>query len=188
MCHNAGMKEPALLYLLVGLPGSGKTTKAKQLEVEASALRLTLDEWMIPLFGRNVQAERDALEARLIWIALRALQLHTNVILDFGVWSKDERSSLRRFARQRGAKSQVIYLPIDPETQRKRVQNRFAETPEQTWSMSEEEQTKWRAFLHENEPDEAELNVTILEDAPPGYESWSAWAASRWPSFPNEYA
>ena len=54
--------------------------------------------------------------------------------------------------------------------------------------MSEEELTKWRAFFHENEPDEAELNGTILEDAPPGYESWSAWAASRWPSFPNEYA
>ena len=82
MCHNAGMKEPAILYLLVGLPGSGKTTKAKQLEVEASALRLTLDEWMIPLFGRNEQAERDALEGRLIWLALRALELHTNVILD----------------------------------------------------------------------------------------------------------
>ena len=146
------MKESAILYLLVGLPGSGKTTKARQLEVEASALRLTLDEWMIPLFGRNVQAERDvrealeaerdALEGRLIWIALRALQLHTNVILDFGFWSKDERSSLRWFARQIGAKSQVIYLPIDPETQRKRVQNRFVETPGQTWQMSEEDLTK----------------------------------------------
>src|SRR5689334_6716667 len=135
MCHNAAMKEPALLYLLVGLPGSGKTTKARQLEVEASALRLTLDEWMIPLFGRNVKAERDALEGRLIWIALRALELHTNVILDFGFWSKDERSSLRWFARQRGAKSQVIYLPIDLETQRKRVQSRFAETPDKTWQM-----------------------------------------------------
>jgi hypothetical protein len=101
------MKEPAILYLLVGLPGSGKTTKAKQLEVEASALRLTLDEWMIPLFGRNVQAERDALEGRLIWIALRALELHTNVILDFGFWTKDERSSLRWFARQRGAKNRM---------------------------------------------------------------------------------
>src|SRR5207237_9167410 len=187
-CHNAGMKEPSILYLLVRLPGSSKTIKARQLEVEASALRLTLDEWMIPLFGRNETAEPDALEGRVIWIALRALELHTNVILDFGLWSKDERSALRWFARQLGAKSQVIYLPIDPETQRKRVQNRFAETPNQTWPMSEEELTKWRAFFHENEPDEAELNGTILEDAPPGYESWSAWAASRWPSFPNEYA
>ncbi len=82
----------------------------------------------------------------------------------------------------------MIYLPIGPETQRKRVQSRYVEGPDQTWPMSEEELMKWRAFFNENEPDEAELNGTILEDAPPGYESWSAWAASRWPSFPNEYA
>jgi predicted kinase len=44
------MKESATLYLLVGLPGAGKTTKDRQLEVQAPALRLTLDEWMIPLF------------------------------------------------------------------------------------------------------------------------------------------
>jgi len=179
------MKEPALLYLLVGLPGAGKTTKARQLEVEALALRLTPDEWMKSLFGRNDAATRDILEGRLIWIALRALQLHTNVILDFGLWSKDERSSLRWIARQIGAQSQVIYLPIDSEEQRKRVQNRFAETPEQTWPMSEEELAKWSAFFHE--PDEAELNGTVLEDAPRGYASWSAWAASRWPSLPDEY-
>ena len=76
------MKEPALLYLIVGLPGAGKTTKARQLEAEASALRFTPDEWMHSLFGRNDPATRDVLEGRLIWIALRALQLHTNVILD----------------------------------------------------------------------------------------------------------
>ncbi|HJT58095.1 MAG TPA: ATP-binding protein [Ktedonobacteraceae bacterium] len=174
------------MYLLVGLPGAGKTTKARQLEVEAPALRLTLDEWMIPLFGRNEQAERDALEGRLIWIALRALQLHTNVILDFGFWSKDERSSLRWIARQIGAKSQLIYLPIDPEAQRKRVQTRFVETPEQTWQMNEEELTKWRAFF--DEPDEAELHGSILPEPPQGYGSWSAWAARRWPSLPDEYA
>ena len=180
------MKEPAILYLIVGLPGAGKTTKARQLEVEASALRLTPDEWMKSLFGRNDPATRDVLEGRLIWLALRVLQLQTNVILDFGLWSKDERSSLRWIARQIGAKSQVIYLPIDPETQGKRVQTRFGETPDQTWPMSEEDLTKWRAFF--DEPDEAELHDTVLEDAPQGYASWSAWAASRWPSFPDEYA
>lgn len=188
MWHNARMKEPVCLYLIVGLPGAGKTTKARQLEVEAPALRLTPDEWMKSLFGRNDAATRDRLEGRLIGIALRALELHTNVILDFGFWSKDERSSLRWIAKQRGAKSQVIYLPIDPETQRRRIQNRFAETPEQTWPMSEEELATWRAFFTNNEPDEAELNDTVLEEVPAGYASWSAWAAWRWPSFPHEYA
>lgn len=180
------MKEPATLYLIVGLPGAGKTTKARQLAVEASALRLTPDEWMKTLFGRNDPATRDVLEGCLIGIGLRTLQLHTNVILDFGFWSKDERSSLRWIARQIGANSQVIYLPIDPEMQRKRIQNRFTEAPDQTWSMSEEELTQWRAFFHE--PDEAELHDTVLEDAPQGYASWSAWAAWRWPSFQDEYS
>ena len=94
------MKEPALLYLIVGLPGAGKTTKARQLEAEASALRLTPDEWKKTLFGRNDPA-----------------------------------------------KSQVVYVPVDPETQRKRVQNRLAETPDQTWPMSEEELTRMACVL-----------------------------------------
>ena len=37
----------ATLHLMVGLPCSGKTTLAKQLEQERSALRLTPDEWQI---------------------------------------------------------------------------------------------------------------------------------------------
>ena len=38
---------PALVYLIVGLPGAGKTTYAKELEASAPALRLTPDEWQI---------------------------------------------------------------------------------------------------------------------------------------------
>jgi len=49
------MQEPARLYLLVGLPGAGKTTKARQLAVEASALRLTPDEWMLLLWWKSSQ-------------------------------------------------------------------------------------------------------------------------------------
>jgi predicted kinase len=41
----------ATLHLMVGLPCSGKTTLARQLETKYSALRLTTDEWHIRLFG-----------------------------------------------------------------------------------------------------------------------------------------
>ena len=180
------MKKPAMLYLLVGLPGAGKTTKAKQLEIEASALRFTPDEWMLPLFrGNNDPVTRDVLEGRLIWVAMCALKLHTSVILDFGFWGKDERSSLRWMAQQVGATCQVMYLPIDIEAQRERVQNRFVEKPDQTWQMTEAQLTQWRTLF--DEPDEAELNDSFLPGHPSEYTSWSAWAAKRWPSLPDEY-
>lgn len=41
----------ATLRLIVGLPCSGKTTLARQLETEYAALRLTTDEWHIRLLG-----------------------------------------------------------------------------------------------------------------------------------------
>ena len=41
----------ATMLLMVGLPGAGKTTRAKELAAANRALRLTPDHWMIPLFG-----------------------------------------------------------------------------------------------------------------------------------------
>ena len=80
-----------------------------------------------------------------------------------------------------------IQPPIDQFQEiAKRIQSRFAETPHQTWAMSDEELTTWRAFFQE--PDEAELDGSVLEDAPQEFASWSAWAANRWPSLPDEYA
>ena len=44
----------ALLHLMVGLPGSGKTTRARVLEAETGALRLTPDEWQTRLFADDM--------------------------------------------------------------------------------------------------------------------------------------
>ena len=46
-----GTVSQPILFLTVGLPGTGKTTAARQIETEHAALRLTKDEWMKALYG-----------------------------------------------------------------------------------------------------------------------------------------
>ena len=50
----------ATLFLMVGLPGSGKTTRAKELERETGAIRFTPDEWHLFLFGDDFHATTSA--------------------------------------------------------------------------------------------------------------------------------
>ena len=73
------MKGP-MLFLTVGLPGTGKTTAARRMEVEQRALRLTKDEWVKALYGHeNPASAQDVIEGRLVQIGLRALELGVNV-------------------------------------------------------------------------------------------------------------
>ncbi len=107
--HN---RHVPTLFLMVGLPGAGKTTRATELAAEHRALRLSPDEWMIPLFGEPESGgKRDVLEGRLVWLALQALRLGTSVVLDFGLWGRGERSALRWLAASAEASCQVVYLP-----------------------------------------------------------------------------
>jgi predicted kinase len=176
------LPEPAKLFLMVGLPGAGKTTRAKQLAAAYRALRLTPDEWMISLFDRSQPAgKRDLLEGLLITLALQALHVGTSVVLDFGLWARDERSALRWLAASAGASCQVIYLPVDTDIQLARIANRQATAPHTTFPMSASDIDKWRKQFQA--PDAAELrDGRTIPGPPPGWPSWPAWATDRWPS------
>jgi predicted kinase len=177
------------LYVMVGLPASGKTTRAKQIERDCGALRMTPDEWMIPLFadlgprpfGQSLAgAKRDILEGRLVWLALRALQLGTNVVLDFGVWSRDERSALHYLALAAGANFQLVYMEVADHEQVRRVRDRNTREPGTFFAMAVPELRVWRQSFQS--PDEAELTAGSPGPAPTGYRTWEDWAAERWPT------
>ena len=101
--------------LTVGLPGTGKTTAARRIETKGEALRLTKDEWMKALYGPdNPSSGSDVIEGRLVEIGLRCLELGVSVVIDFGLWGRDERSALRQAALDRGARVDMSYLRLSP--------------------------------------------------------------------------
>lgn len=113
------MARPTL-FLTVGLPGTGKTTEARRIEVERNALRLTKDEWMKAIYGlTNPSAASDVIEGRLVDIGLRALEIGVDVVLDFGLWGRDERSALRQAAVDRGAAVELRYCELTADEQRR---------------------------------------------------------------------
>ena len=166
---------------MVGLPGAGKTVRARELAAEHGALLMTPDAWMVSLFGRSQpDGKRDLLEGHLIALAVEALRLRLSVVLDFGLWGRDERSALRWMAASVGASCRVIYLPVDREVQLSRVRSRWERTPEQTFPMTEAELDAWRSQFEV--PDADELSGAPVPSPPPGDASWFDWAARRWPS------
>ncbi len=107
------------LYLIHGYIGAGKTTFAKQLEVESGAVRFSLDDWMEELYGTNPPVElfgvyEARVKALIVKVTEGVLRRGVGVILDFGFWKRVERDALRAWGRSLGAEV-VLYDVQVPE-------------------------------------------------------------------------
>ena len=130
----------ATLFLICGLPGAGKTTLARRIEVEHNALRLTPDEWMARIVGDGFNAEkREAVEAVQWEITLRALSLGMNVVIDFGFWRRAERADFRARAEAIGAMTRLIFLDVPRMELLRRLAARNVELPADTFPVTEEQ-------------------------------------------------
>lgn len=173
--------KTATLFLTVGLPGTGKTTAARRIEVEQRALRLTKDEWVKALYAQqNPPAAQDVIEGKLIDIGLRALELGINVVIDYGLWGRDERSALRQAAADRGAMVEMHYFELDGAEQRSWLDRRQADEPDTTWPISDEELSEWAAKISIPTPSELDGSEPI-DDPPTGFDTWDQWRRHRWP-------
>ena len=118
------------LIIVCGLPGSGKTTHAKQLEAELRAVRFCPDEWM-EVLAVNLWDEtmRGRIEALQWYVGQQLLAIGVSVIIEWGTWSRSERDALRLRARELGAAVELHYLSASVDVLFERLQSRAMEKP-----------------------------------------------------------
>lgn len=151
---------------MVGLPGSGKTTLAKQLEQKYMALRLTPDEWHIRLFGQDYDPtkpsfdpiehdRRHGLVESLMWdVAARVLTMGQDVILDFGFWVVSQRDELRERAKELGTDMKIHFLNVPEEVLLTRLAVRNAQLPTGVFYIPVTSLKEWVLIFEPPSPEE----------------------------------
>ncbi|RLT38282.1 MAG: hypothetical protein DWI57_12305 [Chloroflexi bacterium] len=162
----AESKRTPTLFLMVGLPGAGKTTLAKKLESERPALRLTPDEWIPVLYGENLSQEkldnvRAPVETMQWQVAAAALGLGVDVVLDFGFWSRQERDDFRARAKAVGARAVVCFLDVSHAELSAHLSARNASLPPGTFHVSQEELDLWSSWFQPPTADELKADPPL---------------------------
>ncbi len=113
------------LILFCGLPGSGKTTLGKQLAKERGVLRFCTDDWMA---DRGLDLQNEALHEkswRALWeTAWQTLAEGQSLLFEDGLWTKEERDTIRRKAKEVGAITELNYFDIPLEELIRRLEKR----------------------------------------------------------------
>jgi predicted kinase len=149
------MTKPRLI-LICGLPGSGKTTLAKQLALEVPAVRLCPDEWKHDLgIDYYDEQSRVRLEKRLWLLGQELLALGQSVILENGFWAREEREKLRLGARSLRVAVELHYLDAPVDELWRRLQIRNQEGKPGTAPIKREDLDRWSQQFEA--PDAAEL-------------------------------
>ncbi len=128
-----------LIHLVTGSTGAGKTTYALKLAVEIGAVRFSIDDWMVSLFGPDQPATLDfawmmarvnRCEAQMWALILQTAALGVPCILDVGLTKAQHRTKFADLARAAGLRVQLHHVDVPVEERWRRVERRNAEKGE----------------------------------------------------------
>ena len=142
------------LIIVCGLPGSGKTTRAKLLEASLKAIRFSPDEWMDALsLDLYDEGKREKIEALQWWFAQELLAQGLTAIIEWGTWGRSERDTLRLRARALGAAVELHYLDAPVAVLMDRIQRRGLESPR----IEQDQLLRWAEIFQVPTPEEIAL-------------------------------
>ncbi|MBR6442248.1 MAG: ATP-binding protein [Clostridia bacterium] len=109
----------------------GKSTYAKKLCEERRAVILSIDEITLALFPEGTGELHDTYVSRagqyLLSLSLQILRSGTDVILDWGLWTRAQREQLRAFYTEHGFENEIHYLRISRGEWERRIRTRNAQ-------------------------------------------------------------
>lgn len=120
------------LYVLTGLPGAGKSTRAAQIIAATGATHVDMDTALRERGVSIVDYEkRFEVQADVEATIAPLLAAGRDVVAEFGSWSREERARLRGYAAASGARTELHWLDAPPEECVRRVLERGGEGAEQ---------------------------------------------------------
>ena len=124
----------AKVYMMCGKICSGKSTHAAELKSLHHAVVLSIDEITLALFGQDVGGLHDTYVERaeryLYEKSVEIIHEGINVILDWGFWTKEERSYARNYYSSKGIECEFHYIDISPQEWARRLEKRNMEIME----------------------------------------------------------
>ena len=125
------MRGMAKVIMTCGKICCGKSTYARGLLAAENAVILSIDEITLSLFPEGAGEMHDIYVLRaeqyLLSLSLQILKTGTDVILDWGLWTRAQRDRLRAFYTEHGVKYEIHYLRIDKAEWERRIRKRNAE-------------------------------------------------------------
>ncbi len=158
----------AKVYMMCGKICSGKSTYAAELRHLHHAVVLSVDEITLALFGQDVGDQHDAYVAKaeqyLYEKSVEIIQEGINVVLDWGFWTKEERSYAQSYYASKGIECEFHYIDISHAEWVRRIEKRNLEIAEGTLSAYYVDEGLAKKFESIFEvPAESEISVWIKQ-------------------------
>lgn len=135
--------KPAVIHLICGSTGAGKTTYAHALANEVEGICFSIDEWMVRLFGEDAPENLtpawfvprvSRCETQMWATALQLGERGIPSILDLGFQRYEHRQRFASLIKEAGFSAKMHVLDIDASVRWERVQSRNS-NPGKTFSM-----------------------------------------------------
>ncbi len=160
----------ATAHLMLGLPGSGKSTYATKLATRLGIPKFSLDEEYFKIVPNLQQEQRDfAMEAEVVKRIrenMAALfKRNQSLVLDFCPWLRVQRTELYDFLNSHGATPIVYFLDVPRDELIKRFTSRNAEKRSDTQYMTVQMLNEFYARFEPPTGDERFVSVDPKESA-----------------------